>query len=92
MVASSILITSNSQFSLSAGLLSQGSVYIPVQWYRNLSKSRSDPQQTQIIESTILRCCSFALWDGIPLDISETTVFDSLKDANSTSHSKSIIP
>jgi len=79
MVASTILITSNSQFSLSAGLLSQGSMYIPTQWYKKLSRPRNDRQQTELIESTILRCCRFALWDGVPLELIESSALDLMK-------------
>lgn len=76
MASSSILLTSNSQFSLCAGLLSQGSVYIPTQWYKKLSYARNDPQQTQLIESALLRCCHFALWDDVPSDIAQSSVLE----------------
>jgi len=80
MYSSSVLVTSNSQFSLCAGLLSEGRVYIPTRWYGALlalqRPAKNCSQQTHSIERALLDCCSFSLWHGIPNCLSTLSVRD----------------
>lgn len=66
MYDSNILVASNSQFSLCAGLLSDTILYIPTKWFgqnSHTAKNQRKVDETSKIELSLISSCEYALWD-----------------------------